>query len=249
MAEKKGADISQSKVKVNITSKNKSSSKKVVYWIIAIILFYTLTSATVSSKIAEVQNTITQKYTAQEPNVVEKVVKTTQYREEKVPFGSPRCELTVYNFTKTDLQSTQYINGSKYGNCTFAVYNKEDIAGNFSFYPQYVKNGNTGYGAEIIKKIEPFGNTTFQWLFKLDVAESFSCMLQSGNYPQRMRCAYLKPITYSITQVPYTVEQRKNITEYTQVEKTRDVLVKQNVTQNTYTNRFFGYKQLVYFGY
>ena len=56
-----------------------SSRKRVFYWIIAIVLFYILTTATVSSGIVEDERELEQAYAAQEPYVVEKMARISMF--------------------------------------------------------------------------------------------------------------------------------------------------------------------------
>ena len=117
-----------------------------------------------------------------------------------------------------------------------------------STFAQALAEYYAGMG-KIVKTIEAFGTARFEWNFTLEPVESASCLLQCQKCPTRMKCFYLKPITYQIKEVPYVVEEKKNITEYRDVIKTRTVIKKINETQNIYTNRFFGYKQFLYLWY
>lgn len=228
----------------------RTSSKRIFVWIIAIIIFYVLTSATVSTGIVEVTKKSSQNYVAgTEPIVTEKLVKTTKYKEEKVPYGVPRCEQFIYNFSKTYAYSEEVVNNQKIATCTYMLKNEEDIAGVFDMYPNYLKTGKINDGNDIIKTIEAFGTARFEWNFTLEPFETASCLLQCGKCPTRMKCFYLKPITYQVKEVPYIVEEKKNVTEYKDIIETKTVKAKVNETRNIYTNRFFGYKQFLYLGY
>jgi hypothetical protein len=229
--------------------KTSSSVKKIVYWIIAILLFYLFTTATVSTKTVEVEKKIEQRYTIQEPVVVEKLIRTTKYKEEKTPFGVPRCEQMNYNFTYTLAYSEEFVGDKKVGTCNFEVTNQEDIAGKFTFYVQFLKNGNINDGPEQTKEIDALSKETYTWKLSVEPFESLSCMMQTDSPPQRMKCFYLEPITYQIKRTPYVVEELKNITEFIPANKTKVTMEKQNVTMDVYTNRFFNYQQFFYFGY
>lgn len=231
-------------------AQKKKKNSTLLWWIIAIILFYVFTSAKVSTGIIE-KKTISEKpVTVQEPIVVEKPVKTTKYREERTPFGERRCEQMNYNFSKTyQYSETATARGKRVGVCTYVVKNEEDIAGPFSFYVQFLKNGNINDGPDQLKIIEALGKQTFVWNLTIDTGDTLSCLLQSNNPPKRMKCFYLEPITYQIQEVPYTVEELKNVTEYRLVTTNEKTTTKQNVTGNIYTNRFFNYRQFFYFGY
>ena len=247
MAEKKkSVDIHHSKVRINVSSKKPSATKKTFYWIIAIIIFYVLTTAAVSSEVVEVEKKTSYPEGVKETVVVEKIVKTTKYREDRIPFGPTRCEQFTYNFSKTYNYAERIEGSNKIVTCTFIIKNEEDIAGNFTFYPQILKNGKINDGSDMTKRIAAFGTAKFEWNFTMEPFDSASCMLQIENPPHRIKCIYLEPITYQIKQVPYTVEEKKNVTEERIVKYT---IQKQNVTQNVYTNRFFGYRQFFYFGY
>lgn len=233
----------------NPTIKKQSSAKKVVYWIIAILLFYVLTTATVSTETAEVVKNVEQRYTVQEPYVVEKVVTSTKYETKKVPYGEPRCEQMNYNFTYLKSYSETTSGLTKTGDCVFTVTNAEDIAGNFSFHIQFFKNGAVSEAPDQTKNIDAFGTAVFESKLSVGVADSLDCQIQSNGPPKRMKCFYLEPITYQIKQVPYTVNELKNVTEYKTVEKSKMTTAKVNETRDVYTNNFFGYKQFFYFGY
>jgi hypothetical protein len=235
--------------KVPIKPKRKSSSKKIIYWIIAILVFYVFTSASVSQGTVEVEKTIEQKYTENKVNVAEKTVNTTKYKTERVPYGEPRCEQTNYNFSYTKAYSEEIIADKKIGTCTFEVTNQEEIDGTFSFYVQFLRNGAISDSIDQTQVISAFGTKAYKWKLTVGIADSLNCMMQSNNPPTRMKCFYLEPITYQIKQVPYTVQETKNVTEVVPVQKTRTVIEKQNVTQNIYTNKFFGYRQFLYLGY
>ena len=243
---KKGVDIHQSKVKISVSAKKQSKSSKVVKWIVTIIIFYILTTATVSQEVVEVEKRINYPEGIKETVVVEKVVKTTEYRTEKVPFGPTRCEQMNYNFSKTYTYLQRIQDNQKIVTCTFVVKNEEDIPGNFTFYSQLVKNGKIGDSSDITKRIEAMGTAKYEWNFTTEITDTTSCLLQIQSPPHRIKCFYLEPITYQIKQVPYTIEEKKNVTEERIVTSR---VQKQNVTQNVYTNRYFGYKQFFYFGY
>jgi hypothetical protein len=231
-------------------AKQKSSNgKRIITWIVIIAVFYVLTSAQVSTEIVEVEKRVEQPYTESESYVVEKLVKTTKYRTEKVPYGTPRCEQMNYNFSRTYAYSEEIVGNKKNATCTFTVKNEEDIAGTFTFYVQFLKNGKINDGPEKTVSLEAFESRPLRWSLIVEPLDTVSCLLQISNPPHRMKCFYLEPITYQIKEVPYTVEELKNITEYRTLTKTRTTLVKENVTQNVYTNRFFGYGQFFYFGY
>jgi hypothetical protein len=223
--------------------------KKILSWIIVIAVFYVLTTATKSTGIVEVEKTLEQPRQTQEPYIVEKLVKTTKYKTEKVPFGEPRCEQMNYNFSQEKEYSESFSGNSKTVTCTFFITNLEDIAGTFTFYPQLFKNDKVSEGGDLTKTLEPFATQRFEWNFTVDATDSTHCLIQIESPPHRMKCFYLAPITYQIKEIPYTVEELKNVTEYTIRTETREVTFKENVTQNIYTNRFFGYKQFFYFGY
>jgi hypothetical protein len=229
--------------------KKDSLTRKVIYWVIAIALFYVLTSADVSSGIVEVTKKVRQPVGTQEPIVVEKMVTTTKYRTEKVPYGPTRCIQINYNFTSEYEYSEELSDGNKISKCTFTVTNLEDISGEFDFYPLIEKNGNVNDGPSIIKEIDAFGTEVFEWTFTIKPLDTLSCMLKSMDYPKRMKCIYLEPITYQLKEIPYTVEELKNVTEYRIVNETKTILVRENVTKNIYTNKYFGYEQFFYFGY
>lgn len=230
--------------------RKKTSSKRILIWIAAIIIFYVLTSATVSTGIVEITKKVPQNYVAgTEQIVTEKLVKTTKYRTEKVPYGTPRCEQFVYNFSKIYTYSENVVNNQKIATCTYLVKNEEDISGIFNFYPNLLKTGKISDGATIKKNISAFGTARFEWNFTLENTETASCLLRCGVCPTRMKCFYLEPITYQVKEVPYVVEEKKNVTEYSDIIKTRTVTQKANETRNIYTNRFFGYKQFLYLGY
>ena len=227
----------------------KSSKKKVITWIIALVLFYVVTSATVSEQIVEVEKTTEQRYGTQQPVVVEKVIKTTKYRTEKVPYGTPRCEQKNYNYSYEYSYVEDVIGGNKVGTCTYDITNEEDLDGEFTFYAQITKNGIVTDGADQTKSIAAFQTVPFSWSVNVGPADSVSCLLFSQNPPHRMKCFYLEPITYQIKQVPYVVEEKKNVTEYVTLNKSNSFVTKENVTQNIYTNQYFGYNQFFYFGY
>lgn len=211
-------------------------AKKCIYWILILAVLYILTSARTAEEAAG------QKEAGQKTIVVEKLVNVTRYREEKVPYGTPRCEMFTYNFTKTYSYSESSADGKKTAICRFTVKNEEDVSGNFSFYAQLVKNTGLTEGKDLLKPIEAFGTETFEWTFNIESNEQGSCLLQSSNYPHRMRCFYLEPITYEIKKVPYTSEELKNVTE-------QAAAAKESAAKSMYVNRFFGYRQFFYFGY
>ncbi len=242
MANKKSVDISRSNVKVKVSSAKKSPVKKIVSWIVIILLFYVLTSAQTSTETVQVEKAVSGGNPV--PVVVEKSVNVTKYREEKVPFGEPRCELLAYNFTKDYTYSEVAINGQRTGICTYDIKNEEDIAGTFRMYVNILKSGKISDSPDYAQVIPPFGTVKFQWNFTLGLGDSASCLLQCTDCPKREKCFYLEPTTYQIKQVPYNVEEKKNVTEYTTSGTS-----KQNVVKNVYTNKFFGYRQFFYFGY
>lgn len=229
-------------------AKKQVKKNRFVFWVVVIILFYVFTSAKVSVGTVEISHEVAQDSGEKIPFVVEKLVNTTKYKEEKVPYGVPDCQLTVYNFSSKYTYEESFAEGKKAASCTFFIINQEDMAGNFTFYPQFLVSGNIHDGPDIMKPIGPFGNATFQWNFTIGISDTGGCLLQSMNYPQRMKCTYLEPITYQIKQIPYTVEEMKNVTEYRSAGQST-MIVKENVTGAIYTNRFFGYRQFFYLGY
>jgi hypothetical protein len=239
MKGKKGVDISESKVNIKVSKKAKPKSKKILYWIAAIIIFYVLTSAKPGLETIEVEKQLENAT----PVVVEKLVKVTKYREERVPFGPTRCQQFVYNFSREYSYTEEFPDGQKIGICTFAVKNEEDIAGTFKLFANILKNGKISDSPDITKDIGPFETAAFQWNFTLEPTQTASCLLQCSDCPHRVKCFYLEPTTYQIKQIPYTAEEARNVTEY------KTGTVKQNITATVYRNRFFGYMQFFYFGY
>ncbi len=229
-----------------MANSNKGTVQKAVWWILAIVVFYIFTTARVSTETVELSKKVG--YASQEPIVVEKLVKTTKYRTEKVPFGSPRCEQMNYNYSYRYSYAENYADGKKIGTCTFNVKNEEDIPGTFDFYVQFFRNGQVNDGPDQVKTIEAFSTETYEWNLTMGVSDTLTCLLQVQNPPHRAKCFYLEPITYSIKEVPYTVEELKNVTEYNTIPLGQ-TSIKQNVTQNVYTNRFFGYRQFFFLGY
>jgi hypothetical protein len=135
-----------------------------------------------------------------------KTCQVTKYKEEKIPYGTPRCEQMPYNFTKvTYVYSVDVVNNKRFGVCTFLIKNEEDIKGTFEFFPNIFKDGKISDGPQISKDIEPFRTEEFEWKFMLDDnAQVGSCMIQCDDCPHRVKCFYLEPITYSIKRIPYT---------------------------------------------
>lgn len=232
-----------------VKKKGKSFLGKLIKWVVIIAVFYALTSSTVSTGPVEVEKKLIEKYTVQEKTIIEKLVKTTKYREERVPYGTPRCEQRNYNFTFTRTVTEKLADGKKVVTCAFAVTNQEDMPGNFTLSTQFTKGGSVSDSADQTKSIAAFGTETFAWNVDTDLTDSVSCILQANDPPRRMKCFFLEPITYQIKQVPYTVEELKNVSEFVPTEKTRTSLIKENVTGNIYTNKFFGYEQPFYLGY
>jgi len=199
-----------------------------VYWLLAFILFYLLTSAEVSTNVV------------QEDGTVEKFVNVTRYREEKVPFGEPTCMQANYNYSSEVAHTEKFVDGRKVFTCVFFVKNEEDIMGRFNFYPQLLKSGKISDGPNIEKLLDAFERKKFEWNFTVDITDTVSCMLQIEDIPDREKCLYLEDAVYELNQVPYLEQVLKNVT-------VKDSEVE--VERITYTNRFFGYKQFFYFGY
>ena len=82
-----------------MANKKPSKVKKVVYWIIAILVFYIFTTARASTGIVEIEQKVQGGAPIPQTVVVEKIVKTTKYNTTKVPFGEPRCEQLNYNYS------------------------------------------------------------------------------------------------------------------------------------------------------
>lgn len=246
---KRPVHVDSRNVQVNVSKKSTMPKGKIISWIIAILLLYIFTSAHVSTGIGEVQHAVKQPVVTKQPVVVEKIIKTTKYRTEKVPFGTPDCQLKVYNFSTQYRYAESVVNKTKMATCTYFVKNEEDIDGRFSFFAQFLHSGKISDSFEISKNISASGTERFEWNFTLGPTETASCLLQSDHYPQRMKCSYLKPITYQIKDVPYDVEEKKNVTEYKESTEIKTTYIKQNETINIYTNRFFGYRQPFYLGY
>ncbi len=146
--------------------------------------------------------------------ICEKTFNVTKYKEERTPFGTPRCEQMPYNFTKvTYVYSVGVENGKRIGTCTFLMRNDEDIKGTFEFFPNIFKDGKISDGPEISKEIDAFRIAEFEWKFQLDNdVQVGSCMIQCSDCPHRIKCFYLEPITYSVRQIPYTITEKKNVT-------------------------------------
>jgi len=210
------------------------SVKKTVYWIVVLLFFYIFTSARATPEVIEVEKELDEENFRQQLVVIEKYVNVTKYKDEKVPYGKPTCEYVIYNFSKTYQYEEEFSGGEKIGICTFLIKNEESVTGTFSFYPQFLKPGKINDGPDIVKEIKPFETTIFKWNKTLDVDESLTCMLQSADYPYRIRCTYLEPIVYEVKKIPYTSEELRNVTEYVTV-----TTIKQNVTRGVYLNRFF----------
>ena len=232
-----------------MANKKPSSAKKIVYWVIAILVFYIFTTARASTGIVEVTQKVQAGAPIQQTVVVEKIVKTTKYNTTKVPFGVPRCEQMNYNYSFKYSYTETFANNQKNGTCTFVVRNEEDIAGDFTFSAQLIRPGKISDAPEQKKTISANGTNTFEWSLSLDSSQTLSCLLQAVNPPHRQKCFYLEPITYQIKEVPYVVEELKNVTETRLIANTTTSTIRQNVTKNIYTNRFFGYKQFFYLGY
>jgi len=226
-----------------------NSKKRILYYVVIIILLYVFTSAKVTTETVEVEIRVEQKETTKELITVEKLVKTTKYRTEKSPYGPQRCEQLIHNFTREYEYFEEYVNNEKVGTCTFFVANLEDVPGNFTFYSNIIKGGKISDSPDLTKEIGAFSVERFEWNISLGLIESANCLLQCSDCPKRKKCLYLEPIAYQLKEVPYIVEELKNITEYKETTEIIPMLVKQNITMNVYTNRFFGYKQFLYFGY
>ncbi len=231
-----------------IPSRN-SPLKRIILWIVVIVILYVLTSAYASSQVVEVTKQQTQTYLTQEPIVVEKEVTETTYTTEKTPYGPTRCEQMNYNYTFTTAYTQNVQNGQSMGICTFNVTNQEDIAGDFIFHLQYTRNGNVEDGSDEEKTIDAYSSTIFNWSLSLAPSDTISCSLQTSTPPHREKCFYLEPITYAIQQVPHQIQELKNVTDYIYVNKSRVVSYNENVTEMVYTNKFFGYRQFFWFGY
>lgn len=217
--------------------KKESHITKVISWVIIVALLYVLTSAeTVTTTVEIVKSEEEQKIT-----VVEKLVNVTKQKEERVPLGTSRCVQVVYNFTKKYEYSESFDDGRTV-KCVFEVKNEEEVDGSFSFYAQLIKNTGITEGNDVVKNIPAFGTERFEWNFTLKNGEVGECMLKSSDYPHKMRCFFLEPITYGIKTVSYEVEELKNVTEFT-------ITNKENMTITTYVNKYFGYKQPFYLGY
>jgi len=232
-----------------MTKSEVSSKKRIFYFIIIIIILYIFTSAEVSEETVEIELIVEQKETTKESVIVEKLVKTTKYRTEKSPYGPQRCEQLIHNFTREYEYSEEYVNNEKIGTCTFFVTNHEDVPGTFTFYSNIIKGGKISDSPDVIKEIEAFGVGRFEWNISLGLTESANCLLRCNNCLKRKKCFYPEPIAYQIKEVPYVIEELKNITEYKEITKITPMLVKQNITRKVYANRFFGYNQFLYFGY
>ena len=155
--------------------------------------------------------TISPKTIETEPCVLEKTFNITLYREERTPHGEPRCEQMPYNVSKTYSYTEEVIDGKRNAVCTFMVRNDEDMSGTFSFYPNYLKTGKINDGPQITKTLDAFETAKFEWTFELDNGQTANCLLQCQECPHRIKCFFLEPIIYDIKQIPYIVQERRNV--------------------------------------
>ena len=111
---------------------------KVAYIAIIVFFFYIFTSAEVVSDFdATSMNVVTGNA------VVEKTIKETECREEKVPYSKPRMGTFPYNFTKELVSFDERFEDNKeIITCTFKVTNLEEESGLFNFYAQVMGDEN-----------------------------------------------------------------------------------------------------------
>jgi len=145
-------------------------------------------------------------------HICEKTINITMYREERTPYGEPRCEQMPYNFTRSFSYIEGVINDKRMGTCTFIIKNEEDMSGTFKMYPNILKQGKISDGADQTHLIDAFGTAKFEWNFELDNGQTASCLIQCSDCPHRIKCFYLQPITYQIRQIPYIVQEKRNVT-------------------------------------
>jgi len=146
-------------------------------------------------------------------HVCEKTFNVTKYREELSPYGEPRCEKMPYNFTRVSKDYTEgVINGKRMGTCAFNIKNDEDLEGTFVMFPNILKVGKINDGPDQTHTIPAFGIAKFEWSFELDNGQSASCLIQCSDCPYRIKCFYLEPVTYYTKQIPYVVQEKRNVT-------------------------------------
>jgi hypothetical protein len=147
-----------------------------------------------------------------QPTICEKTFNTTKYREEKTPFGEPRCEQVPYNFSFKYFYSDEIENNQRIAVCRFDIKNEENMAGKFVFHTQITKGGDVIDGADKEVSFQPLETKTLIWREPVEITDSASCLLYASQIPNRIRCFYLEPITYAVKRVPYVVQTKRNVT-------------------------------------
>ena len=147
-----------------------------------------------------------------EPCVLEKTFNVTKWKEVKEPYSKKTCEQLPYNFTRAYQYSEGVIDGVRKGTCIFDITNDEDMSGVFEFYVNVLKQpGGISDSGQTSKEIKAFGTERFTWNFNIDNGQTASCMLQCSDCPVRIKCFYLDQIFYSVKQIPYIVQERRNV--------------------------------------
>ncbi|MFC1728526.1 hypothetical protein ACFLZ7_03620 [Nanoarchaeota archaeon] len=226
-------------------------SNKALYVVVGIILFYTLTAATVDSQIVEETKIV--KDPIQEKVIVEKTVTVQEEYVELIPISKEGCDNYDYKWDALPDKETLALlkgdsfadeeTGYNYITCNFTAVNLEKEAGDFTFYSRDC--------CEQTKEVPGEGSISFQWVHKLtDPGDNF-CHIKINNakHPKIYKCLETADTVYEQKTRYREVTKKQNVTEYRNTGEYEKVEKLINATKYTYTNRVFGYNQFFYLGY
>jgi len=232
-----------------VKQQRKSAKQKIAVWnfvIIAalIVLFYAFTSAkAVPFTEQEISELKDNSYTVQVP-YIEK-----EFYQEKVHYGNKYCRPVSYDVNESYTSEYKILEtplGEKKWHliCTLAVFNKEEKAGNFSYYALFNKKFSYVERGALTKEIAALSSETFVWAFEMEnFGDVISCTPRVYKAPTLERCT------------PIDLSQFMYVTQYRNVTKYRNETVYQGNTEKLvqngvkYVNRLFGYSQFFYLGY
>lgn len=236
--------------------KNKPGSKNgkfKLFFAISILIAAFL--AFTSAKPAVVQ----EEYQAQE-TILEDTARTiteyyneTNYIDKTIPYLRDICqgeelrkEQYKYDFNMNI--DTILLDGKRKVICAANVTNKEDQAGNFTFYAEIMRTDGVGSNNQDKTLEIPAGSSRiYIWNYEVEPEKNAVCTLKPEIIPTIARCE-VNPIGLTETKkVAVTVEKQRNTTLVEKVPKIINVTKTRD--KQSYTNRLFGYEQQFYLGY
>ena len=229
------------KVSKKGAGKSKENAKKLVFFLIKVVivlaLIYILTSARKVTVTEEKNITIPQTKVVQEPyQVVEEY-------QEKVPYGTQFCVNRPMNFTFSEIEKSV---GSRNNTlvCSANLTNLEDVEGTWiydAYLETFMGNAET---PEVTKTVDPHSTVAFSFEIELPPkAVGGNCVIFAKTLPSMVKCYYPEPVTYRL------VTKTRTVTKYRDVTKTEEMTSTNVTTSTKFVNKVFGYEQGFYFGW